>query len=150
LARRRKSVSTLHLATEGDLARSRRYRDILEPAGLGHEMRAVLRTGEAAWGAMCLHRLKRFEDFTPTHVAFFAAIAPHLAEGLRAALLLDTAEVAPAADGPGMVLLADDLSVIATTPGAELLLEEIGDRPYNHPLPLPVYAVVGRLRALEG
>ena len=117
--------------------------------GLGNEMRAVFRSGVAIWGAMCLHRLKRFEDFSPADIAFFARITPHLAAGLRAALFFDVAEAIPAANGPGMVLLAEDFSVVATTPGAELLLDEIGDWSQHSELPLSVYAVVGKLRALE-
>lgn len=149
MAHRQRAVSTLRMATEGDLTRSHRYRDILEPAGFGHEMRAVFRSGGAIWGAMCLHRLKRFEDFTPANVAFFNRIAPHLAAGLRTALLLDGARLAPASSGPGIVLLAEDFSVVATTPGADALLDEVSERSKYAPLPLPVYAVVGKLRALE-
>jgi DNA-binding CsgD family transcriptional regulator len=149
LAKSRQTVSTLRMATGGDLMRSPRYREILEPKGLGHELRAVFRSGGAVWGALCLHRERRFEDFTPAHVQFFAAIAPHLAAGLRAALLLDTVITAPAVDGPGLLILADDLSVVATTPGAEALLDEVCDWSERLALPLAVYAVVTRLRALE-
>ena len=143
------SVSTLLTATHGDLMRSQRYREILEPVGLGNEMRAVFRTGGSVWGAMCLHRLKRDRDFTPADVALFTAIAPHLAAGLRGALLLDVAEISPAGDGPGLLLLADDLTVVSTTPGAELLLDEVSGWTRNDALPLPVYAVVNKLRGLE-
>ena len=149
LAKSRQPVSTLQLATRGDLTRSPRYGEILEPAGLGNELRAVFRSGGAVWGALCLHREKRFTDFTAADVQFFAAIAPHLAAGLRAALLLDPVETAPAVDGPGLLVLADDLSVVATTPGAELLLGELCDWSQNLALPLAVHAVVSRLRALE-
>lgn len=149
LASRRCAVSTLQVATHGDLRRSRRYREILEPAGLGHEMRAVFRSGGMTWGAMCLHRLRRFEDFTPAHVALFAAITPHLATGLRAALLLNAVEEAPAADGPGLLLVADDYTVLSATPAAELLLDEIRDQSQSSSLPIAILAVVTKLRALE-
>jgi DNA-binding CsgD family transcriptional regulator len=149
MAKGRSSVTTLQLATHGDLGRSRRFREILEPDGFGHEMRAVFRSGGAVWGAMCLHRHKRHEDFTPAHVAFFAAIAPHIAAGLRGALLLDAVETAPATDGPGLLLLAEDHSIIATTPSAELLLNEISDWSPNSALPLAIHAVVAKLRVLE-
>ncbi|HEY1388225.1 MAG TPA: hypothetical protein VGF38_06735 [Ktedonobacterales bacterium] len=45
LAKSRQPVSTLQLATRGDLTRSPRYREILEPHGLGNELRAVFRSG---------------------------------------------------------------------------------------------------------
>lgn len=149
LARLRRPVSTLWAATAGDLAQSVRYREIHEPAGLRHEMRAVFQSGGATWGVACLHRSKRDPDFTSADVAFLAGIAPHLAAGLRAALLLDAAESAPTADGPGLALVADDLSVVAITPAAEVLLEEVDDWPRGEGLPQAVMAVVARLRALE-
>lgn len=149
LAKGRQPVRSLSVATHGDLTRSRRYREILEPIGLGNEMRAVFRTGGAVWAAMCLHRLKRFQDFTPADIAFFARIAPHLAAGLRVAMLLDSVEIAPAIDGPGLLLLTDDLSVISTTPGGELLLDEVCDWSDSLDLPLPVHAAVARLRMLD-
>lgn len=149
LAQSRSPVSTLKIATRGDLTRSQRYREILEPAGLGHEMRAVFRAGGAVWGAMCLHRLRRFEDYTPEHIAFFATIAPHFAEGLRAALLLETVEATPTIDSPGLLLVTDDMTVIAETPGARLLMDEVCGWTENSALPMAVNAVVTKLHALE-
>ncbi len=149
LATSRQPVSTLQSAAQGELGSSRRYREILEPEGFGNEMRAVFRAGRAVWGAMCLHRLKRFEDFTPEHVALFAAIAPHLAAGLRSALLLNAVEMAPATDGPGLLLLADDLSVISSTLGAASLLDELCDWSEELALPLSVHALVATLHAME-
>ena len=49
-------VRTLARATGGDLESSARFRDLFQPLGLGDELRAVLRTGDACWGLMCLHR----------------------------------------------------------------------------------------------
>jgi DNA-binding CsgD family transcriptional regulator len=152
LARSRNPVGTLQMATGGDLTRSRRYREFHAPAGLGHEMRAVFRSGGAVWGGMCLHREQRDPDFTPAQVTFIAGIAPHLAAGLRTALLLGAVESAFAASGPGLLLLADDLSIIAATPAAELLLAEAGetnDWPQGEMLPLAVLAVVAQLHTLE-
>jgi DNA-binding CsgD family transcriptional regulator len=150
LAKRRQPVATLHMATRGDLARSARYREILEPAGLGAEMRAVFRLGRVVWGGMCLHRERRYQDFSSADLAFFTALAPHLAAGLRAALLLDAVDVVPAVDSPGLLLLAEDLSVIATTSGAEALLAVLDDWSPVGALPQAVLTVVAKLRALEG
>lgn len=149
LARTRYPVSTLKTATRGDITCSRRYREILEPDGLGHEMRAVFRSGGAVWGAMCLHRLRRFEDYTPEHVAFLAAIAPYLAEGLRTALLLETIETTPTIDGPGLLLITDNMTVVGLTPGARLLMDEACDWSERDALPMAVTAVVTKLHALE-
>jgi DNA-binding CsgD family transcriptional regulator len=152
LARANLPVDSLGMATEGELVRSPRYQEILAPIGLGDELRAVLKVGSKCWGFMCLHRERSGPDFTPAEAALLARLAPHLAEGLRAALLLgDSRATSPPPDGPGLILLADDLSLVAITPAAEGWLAEVaeGDWPSSLELPDAVYAVAARLLALE-
>ena len=84
--------------------------------------------------------------------AFLAKLTPHLAEGLRTALLIGDARVTPLApEGPGLVLLAEDLSLAAMTSSAEGWLAEMAksDWPSSTELPEAVYAVAARLLALE-
>jgi DNA-binding NarL/FixJ family response regulator len=51
---------------------------------------------------------------------------------------------------PGVVLLADDLSLVAVTPEAEHLLSLVEEsRPGKLPLPVGVYTVAAALRAVE-
>jgi hypothetical protein len=50
LARSRDPVNSLYLATGGDYRRSPRFRDILEPMGLGDELRASLTVDGSCWG----------------------------------------------------------------------------------------------------
>jgi DNA-binding CsgD family transcriptional regulator len=154
LAKRRVPVSTLYIATRGDLRRSQRFREILEPSGQGNELRAALRSGRFVWGAVCLHRELRAPDFSPAEVQLLSHIAPHLAAGLRTAALLGVLDehsvtVAPVAEGPGLVMLADDLSVVGLTPAAEWWLSEIGDWPRGGELPVAIYAVATRLQTIE-
>jgi DNA-binding CsgD family transcriptional regulator len=152
LARANSPVDSLGMATEGGLVRSPRYQEILAPIDLGDELRAVLKVGSKCWGFMCLHRERSGPDFTPAEAAFLAKLTPHLAEGLRAALLLgDSRSASPQPDGPGLVLLADDLSLVAITPAAEGWLAEVAESNWPSSLELPdaVYAVTARLLALE-
>jgi hypothetical protein len=152
LARANSPVDSLGMATKGGLIRSPRYQEILAPIDLGDELRAVLKVGSKCWGFMCLHRERSGPDFTPAEAAFLAKLTPHLAEGLRAALLLDDSRSAsPQPDGPGLVLLADDLSLVAITPAAEGWLAEVAESNWPSSLELPdaVYAVAARLLALE-
>ena len=152
LARGRSPVDSLGVATKGELARSARYQEILEPLELGDELRAALMVGSKCWGFMCLHRERSSPNFTPAEAAFLAKLTPHLAEGLRAALLLgDSRATTPQADGPGLLLLADDLSLAAITPAAEGWLAEVAESDWRSSLELPdaVYAVAARLLALE-
>ena len=140
MARSNTPVVNLVQATRGELERSRRYREILAPLALGDELRAALITGGACWGFMCLHRDHSSPHFTLAEAAYLARLTSHFAEGLRTA-----------SDEPGLLLLADDLSVVAITPAAERWLTEVGeaDWPRKQPLPYAVSAVVGRLQALE-
>jgi DNA-binding CsgD family transcriptional regulator len=151
LARGRSPVGTLGAATRGQLACSTRYQEILAPMDLGDELRAALMVDSKCWGFMCLHRERSSPNFTPADAAFLAKLTPHLAEGLRTALLIGDGPVTSLPpDGPGLLLLGDDLSLAATTPAAEGWLAEVAksDWPSSSELPEAVYAVAARLLAL--
>jgi hypothetical protein len=107
LARDPGGVRTLLEATGGDLEKSARYRDIFEPLGLADELRAVLRSAGVTWGFMCLHR-EGPAGFSAAETQFVQRVAPHLAEGIRLGLLIGSLSFAQAADGPGLLLLAED------------------------------------------
>jgi DNA-binding CsgD family transcriptional regulator len=152
LVKGRSPVDSPGAATGGELVRSQRYQEILEPLDLGDELRAALMVGSKCWGFMCLHRERSGPDFTPAEAAFLAKLTPHLAEGLRTALLIGDTRGAPSPpDGPGLLLLGDDLSLAASTPAAEAWLEEVTDSdwPPSRELPDAVYAVASRLLAAE-
>jgi DNA-binding CsgD family transcriptional regulator len=152
LARAASPVGSLGVATGGELVRSPRYQEILEPLELGDELRAALRIGSKCWGFMCLHRERSSPNFTPTEAEVLARLAPHLAEGLRNALLVGGSQgTSSSSDGPGLLLLADDLSLVAITPAAEAWLAEVTESDWRSSLEVPdaVYAVGARLLALE-
>lgn len=152
LARSTQPVSGLVQQTHQQLEHSRRYREILAPLGLGDELRAALIMRDVCWGFLCLHRDRSSPPFTPAEAAFLHRLTSHLAGGLRNALLLGAATAAPLFDdAPGLLLLADDLSVAAMTPTAERLLADLAkvDRLPVHGLPHAVYAAAARLRACE-
>jgi DNA-binding CsgD family transcriptional regulator len=152
LTRGRSPVDSLGVATKGELDLSPRYREILAPMDLGDELRAALVVGSKCWGFVCLHRERSNPNFTPAEAAFLAKLTPHLAEGLRTALLIGDRRATPLPpEGPGLVLLADDLSLAAITPAAEAWLADVAqsDWPGSSELPEAVYAVAARLLALE-
>ncbi len=154
LAKHKSPVCTLYTATRGDMRRSPLFREILEPTGQGDELRAALRDGKSVWGAVCLHRDQHGPVFSPAEVAFIAQIAPHLGSGLRVAGLLDAIDgegvtVAPVSEGPGLLTLAEDLSIVEMTPAAEWWLSEIGDWPQGGKLPVSIYVAATRLQAIE-
>ena len=149
LARSGCPVNGLFAATRGEPTRSRRYRDILVPFGYGDELRAVLTTGSSCWGLMCLHRERAHAGFCERDAEFLRSLAPHLAQGLRAALLGEHASAVADSEAPGLLILAEDLAVVSMTPTAEAWLAEMPDWPPRRDLPQAVFNVVGRLFALE-
>ncbi len=151
LLRNHLSVGVLSEQTQHDLSRSQRYRDILAPLALGDEMRAAFVTDAACWGTLCLHRERAVSEYTSAEAAFLAQLAPHIAEGLRKALLLNGAPAVRTPDGPGVLVLSEDLSVVAMTPAAEYWLSELveAERGDKHALPHTVLTVVDRLQASE-
>jgi DNA-binding CsgD family transcriptional regulator len=148
LVRAQQPVSILSEATRREPHRSQRYRDMLLPLAMEDELRAVFVADAACWGTLCLHRS---DTYTPAEAAFLAQIAPHVADGLRKSLLLGNAPLLETPDGPGVLIVSEDLSVVATTAAADYWLAELAEaeRRDAHALPLPVRGVVAGLRAVE-
>jgi DNA-binding CsgD family transcriptional regulator len=150
LARPGATASTLDVETNGRRERSPRYREILEPLALGDELRVALVEGGRCWGFRCLHR-GRGAGFAAGEIGFLRRAARHLAVGLRAGLLLESAAAGLTPDEPGLLVLAGDLSLVTASPTAELLLAEIADEYWSGQAELPgaVYGVVGGLLARD-
>jgi DNA-binding CsgD family transcriptional regulator len=143
-------INTLVQATGRELENSPRYTDILAPRALGDELRGVLRTGSTCWGCFCFHRENGTPAFSGAEARFVAGLAPHIATGLRTALLAGQVAAPAVGTGPGLLVLADDLTVIASTPLAQHWLSEVNpDQPALGELPPAIWAVAARLWALE-
>jgi hypothetical protein len=151
LAHRHEHVGSLQDATGGVLEGSSRYREILAPMALGDELRAALVVDRACWGVICLHRERSRFPYTPSEAALLARLVPHLAAGLRASLVAGDVAAGITPEGPGVLLLDDELSLVAATPAAEYWLAEIGAQNESNGTRLPraVSAVAARLLALE-
>ena len=149
LAHAARPVQSLYAATLDEPVLSQRYREILAPIGFGDELRAALRIGDMTWGVLCLHRELTGPGFTAAEAAFLERIVPHLAVGLRTGLLIEEAITSSGVDAPGLVVLADDLSIAAVTAPAEQWLAEVSDWPRRSEPPQAVLAVAARLLALE-
>lgn len=135
-------VRTLDQATRGDRDASDRHAAIMRPLGLGDELRVALRTRQACWGVMCLHREAGAAGFAQPERDIVAKIAPHVAEGLRRALLAGLSTQPRPALGHGVVLLDAGGSVMSVNDAAERWLAQIPDCdwPSSCQLPLPLLA----------
>jgi DNA-binding CsgD family transcriptional regulator len=126
-----------------------RYREIFGPAGIGEDLRAALVADGSCWGYLALHR-DPARPFGTAEARFVGGLADHLADGLRTSLLLDTIDI-DTDEGPGIVLLRDDLTVRAVSPAAEGFLDDVVSKEPYRPgmLPDAVLAVVASLLQLE-
>ena len=152
LAGDRDPVCSLDAATRGDRRASSRYREIMAPLALGDELRVVLRAAGHSWGVMCLHREAAAAGFDTHEIAVVRRIGPHVAEGLRRALLTTGSVAAESAEsGVGVVVLGPDMSVKSINAAGEFWLARIReeDWPASHPLPLVVHALATQLAHIE-
>ena len=151
VARSEHGISTLHEATGGDPTSSPRWHQNIALGG-DQEMIAALRTRDGGvWGALGLYRETGRPLFDGQELEFIQAVAPHLAEGARRALLVGEATDAEGPDAPGLVVLSEGWDVESATPGVERWLAELPDGDWDAgKLPSSVLSVAGRaLRTAE-
>lgn len=149
MVRHHQAVGILSEATGNELRRSHRYREMLHPMAMEDELRAIFVTGEDCWGTLCLHREK--SRYTSDEAAHLAQLTQHIADGLRKALLLSSVPLARTPDGPGVLILTEDLSIVAVTAAAEYWLWELteAEKADGGTLPVSVRSVVAGLKAIE-
>jgi len=105
LARGKTAVSTLSAATGGRIESSVRFREVLAPEGIRHELRAVFRDPYGPWAAMVLLRGNDRQDFDAGDVDLLAAINEPLTRALRRVLLLAEIHVHADPAAPALLLL---------------------------------------------
>jgi DNA-binding CsgD family transcriptional regulator len=153
LLRKRRAVQLLSESTGGRLERSLRYRELLRPQGLKHELGSAF-IDSSLWGGMDLMREAGDPDFTSRDISLMERIAPHVGAGLKAAALRTRATARQdAPDIPGVLTLDRSGHVVSHTPSAERWLRELEEL---HPawrgdgLPIAIRMVAGALnRALN-
>jgi DNA-binding CsgD family transcriptional regulator len=141
------AARTLHQATGGQPERSRRYRELFVPNGLGPELRAVLTDGGECWGAVSLLRRASEDDFPRSAVALLAQVAGAIGSGVRTALLLRAAAHG-GEDAPGVVVVDEAGEIVSTTSAAEHWLDLLHDEHHRAGrvrLPVSVEAVLAHL-----
>jgi DNA-binding CsgD family transcriptional regulator len=150
LARSRRPVRSLSDATAGRFEQSARWREVFGPLGFNDDLRAALVADGSCWGYLALHRRAENGWFSDEEMRFVSELAPHFAEGLRKALLLESAAAANSSEGPGLILLDDQLRIVSATAPARYWLGELGrSGPDIGDLPGPILAAASSLQALE-
>lgn len=154
LARERSGISTVHRRTRGRPELCMRYRDVLQPAGLGRELRVVLRDRRQPWGALVLFRETGAPDFTDADLRLMSTLAPDLAVAVRRTLLVSEITHRDRDEGPGMAVLRIDggqvLMEMASNAARVMLAEVPDSRLSPTGLPVVVWTLAARLLAEGG
>ena len=147
LARSTAGVSTIARATGGDPAASARWREVIVPSGLAHELRAVFRDGPRSWGALVLMRAGDVDDFADEDLEFVRRISPVVARGFQRVLLRQHLHHGEDVRETGILLLDGDPFAIQTATGAaEHWLGELDDGGFGGPLPTAVLSAAHATR----
>jgi DNA-binding CsgD family transcriptional regulator len=153
LATRRVPVGILAQATRGKPERTARYRELLEPSGIPHELRAAFVRRGRVWGAVHVARRESSGAFSDRDAEVLAQLVPTIAEGIRGSLRFDAARRVAGSEAPGLVVLDDRGEVELVTPPALPMLAAIsapGTRPDEGELPSAVHALAAFVRDQGG
>lgn len=150
LAARRVPVGILDQVTRGDPRLSARYRDLLLPADIPHELRAAFVLRGRVWGAVHIARRASSGAFQQRDADALAALTTAIARGIRASLRFDAARRGAGIEAPGMVVLGPHDEVELITPPARDLLAALhpGESGYTgETIPTPVLALASYARS---
>jgi DNA-binding CsgD family transcriptional regulator len=150
LAARRVPVGILGHVTGGDPQRSARYRDLLLPADIPHELRGAFVIRGRVWGAVHIARRASSGTFQQRDADALAAVIGAIARGIRASLRFDAARRITGVEAPGMVVLGPHDEVELITPPARTLLASMhpGESGYtDETIATPVLALASFVRS---
>lgn len=142
LARGATRAGALSRVTGGRLERSVRWRELIEPCGMGDQLRAAFVSKNGCWGYMGIERAPG-STFGARDVSLIADISKAFAEGLRVSILAEMARVPSSRTGLVFMVLGEDLSVEAVN--APDAIFEASILPGTQP-PAAVLSVAAQLR----
>src|SRR5581483_2949196 len=150
LAARRVPVSTLDHCTRGHPERSTRYRELLLPAGIPHELRAAFVLRGRAWGAVHIARRESSGPFTDRDAKTLARVTSAVAHAIRGSLRFDAARRGEHPEAPGMLVLGPGNEVELVTPPAYELLAAMRSEAGAYEPSAPPPAVLGLASFVRG
>src|SRR6202789_2317185 len=150
LAAKRGPVGILDHVTRGSPESSPRYRDLLVPLDIPHELRAAFVIRGRVWGAVHIARRGSSAPFQQQDADALAAMTAAVARGIRTSLRFDAARRIDGIEAPGLVVLGPGDEVEMITPPARDLLASIAasDLSYKDAdMPAPVLSLAGFVRS---
>ena len=128
LAATAQRVVGMHLATGGDLSRSLRLRECIQPFyGYGDELRLIASVDGRMWGALAFFRSPDDDPFSDADVEFASTLSTMLANGFRSGLLTRAADgaIGDHGFGPAVIIVGADDQVSQISVGAEERLRQV-------------------------
>lgn len=149
----RRPVGLLSEATEGALARSLLWEELLSDYEVGDVASVVFRDAYGCWGFLDLWRFETTGRYAADEAAFLERMAAPVAAGLRRCQA-NTFVGRPPRDshrpGPVVLLLSPDLDVVGQTPETHEYLRLLVPPPEGQPpVPASAYNVAAQLLANE-
>ena len=140
-------------AADGDLTRSRVWREVMSRHGIGDVASAVFADQYGCWGFLDLWRQDAIERFTAADAEFIASIAAPLTSALRecqARTFVEPAALHRHDAGPVVLTLDEDLQITSRTAASQAWLNVLlPPEPDERAVPASVYNVAAQLLAGE-
>jgi DNA-binding CsgD family transcriptional regulator len=150
LAAKRVPVGILDHTTRGNPDSSPRYRDLLVPLDIPHELRAAFVIRGRVWGAVHIARRASSGPFQPKDADALATITGAVGRGIRTSLRFDAARRINGLEPPGLVVLGPGDEVELITPPARELLASIAPSYISYAdedMPAAVLSLAGFVRS---
>jgi DNA-binding CsgD family transcriptional regulator len=150
LARRAIPVASLSAETEGDLARSPRWDEVLRPVGIGDEAVLACRDALGCWGWIKAYRNSADPCFAQDDLDLLAEVGASLGSALRRRISGGSNGAVAAPSAPGVIVLDRDLRPVSWTGGARGWIDSLPMAPLFAEwgiLPAVVYPVAALARS---
>jgi DNA-binding CsgD family transcriptional regulator len=125
LARRANPAASLMTETGGDLALSRRWDEVMRPAGIGDIAAVACRDALGCWGWIEAYRDGADGRFEAGDLELLANVGPSLGSALRRGLMVGSDNDALEPSPPGVIVLNPDLSLVSSTAGAQAWIDAL-------------------------
>lgn len=125
VARRATPAASLGLDTDGDLARSPRWDEVLRPVGIGDVAIAACRDSLGCWGWIEAYRDRADRPFDEHDVDLLLKVAAAMGSALRRSTIRPSDGVIDAPSPPGTVVLRSDFRPVSWTESARAWMDAL-------------------------
>ena len=156
LARAKRPVGALSLATAGHPTRSFRYRNLNQQLGFGDELRGVFRTAHGVWGLVGLYRGDGAQPFDAADERALCELVAPIGDAFRRSALLRAGESGEMPDAPGLLMFDRTGGLESLNEPAEAWLRQLPLTRHTRehadatsiPIPTELLTVVSDARAM--